>query len=205
MPSAYQPHSPYDWVRRIYGWKYSFTAMRERSRKTWFPTVYPTIYLPNWKIWIQYPLNLPYAIFPDANTVYTETVTMPTNHTRHMIEVTTNSSACLLYTTHSSFCRKCLTRNHLHERFVYRFLKILFCPQWLSAELSFHHNKLRPSAVKKKSHGNSNNLWASTQDFGTVNPVLNGHWKRRQKIGLPDRLSLNAGQKHSFCNTFNLH
>ena len=85
-----------------------------------------------------YPLNLPYVIFPDANTVYTETVTMPTNHTRHMIEVTTNSSACLLYTTHSSFCRKCLTRNHLHERFVYRFLKILFCPQWVSAEFSFH-------------------------------------------------------------------
>ena len=38
--------------RRIYGWKFSFTVTRERSRKTWFPNVYPTIYLPKWKIWI---------------------------------------------------------------------------------------------------------------------------------------------------------
>ena len=142
----------------IYVRKSRFTATREaplpRSRKTQFPSAYPTITLPKWKtVEYSYPLNLPYAIFPDANTVYTETVTMPTNHTRHMIEVTTNSSACLLYTTHSSFCRKCLTRNHLHERFVYRFLKILFCPrQWLSAEFSFHLNNLRPSTIKK-------NLW----------------------------------------------
>ena len=40
---------------RIYGWKFSFTAMRKfsftatRCRKTKFPTVYPTIYLPKWK------------------------------------------------------------------------------------------------------------------------------------------------------------
>ena len=33
--------------------------------------------------------------------------------------------------------------------------------------------------------------------FGnTVKPVLSGHSKRRPKIGLQDRLLLNAGQKH---------
>ena len=29
--------------------KFSFTATRERSRKTYFPNVYPTIYLPKLK------------------------------------------------------------------------------------------------------------------------------------------------------------
>ena len=29
-----------------------FTATRTRSRKTWFPNVCPTIYLPKWKVWI---------------------------------------------------------------------------------------------------------------------------------------------------------
>ena len=32
---------------RIYVRKFSFTATRVRSRKTWFPNAYPTIYLPN--------------------------------------------------------------------------------------------------------------------------------------------------------------
>ena len=33
----------------IYSRKFGFTATREGSRKTWFPNVYPTIYLTKWK------------------------------------------------------------------------------------------------------------------------------------------------------------
>ena len=39
--------------RRIYVRKSRFTAPLARRRKTKFPTVYPTIYLPKWKFWIQ--------------------------------------------------------------------------------------------------------------------------------------------------------
>ena len=30
----------------MYGRKFSFTVTRKRSRKTWFPNLYPTIYPP---------------------------------------------------------------------------------------------------------------------------------------------------------------
>ena len=39
--------------RRINVRKSRFTAPLMRCRKTEFPTVYPTIYLPKWKFWIQ--------------------------------------------------------------------------------------------------------------------------------------------------------
>ena len=43
--------------RRIYVRKSCFTALLTRRRKTKFPTVYPTIYLPKWQIWIQLSPN----------------------------------------------------------------------------------------------------------------------------------------------------
>ena len=39
--------------RRIYLQKSRFMAPLTRRRKTKFPTIYPTIYLPKWKFWIQ--------------------------------------------------------------------------------------------------------------------------------------------------------
>ena len=39
-------------------------------------------------------------------------------------------------------------------------------------------------------------LTLSVFSESTIKPVLNGHSKGRQKIGLQDRLSLNAGQKY---------
>ena len=42
-------------VGYTYGRKFSFTATRKRSRKTWFPNVYPTIYLPKWNFEYGYP------------------------------------------------------------------------------------------------------------------------------------------------------
>ena len=33
-------------------------------------------------------------------------------------------------------------------------------------------------------------------EYNTVKPVLNGHSKRRPKIGFQDQLSFNAGQKY---------
>ena len=38
---------------QIYVRKSSFTAQLTRRCKTKFPTIYPTIYLPKWKFWIQ--------------------------------------------------------------------------------------------------------------------------------------------------------
>ena len=35
--------------------------------------------------------------------------------------------------------------------------------------------------------------------------VLRKHRFQKQKIVIQDQLSLNAGQKHAICNTFNLH
>ena len=43
--------------RRIYIRKSRLTAPLTRRRKTKFPTVYPTIYLPKWKFWIQLSPN----------------------------------------------------------------------------------------------------------------------------------------------------
>ena len=37
---------------RIFGRKFSLKTTHEWSHKTWFPTVYLTIYLPKWKFWI---------------------------------------------------------------------------------------------------------------------------------------------------------
>ena len=36
---------------RTYDLKFSYMATGKRSRKTWFPTIYQTIYLPKWKFW----------------------------------------------------------------------------------------------------------------------------------------------------------
>ena len=41
--------------RRIYSRKFSFTATSELSCKTWFPNIYPTIYLPKWNFEYDYP------------------------------------------------------------------------------------------------------------------------------------------------------
>ena len=43
--------------RLIYGRKSHFTAPLARRRKTKFPTVYPTIYLPKWYFEHSYPLS----------------------------------------------------------------------------------------------------------------------------------------------------
>ena len=65
------------------GWKSRFTAPLMRRRKTKFSTIYPSLYLPKWKFWIQlspnsqvsdqrhegplvsliYPLDLPVFVF----------------------------------------------------------------------------------------------------------------------------------------------
>ena len=58
--------------RRIYGRKFGFTATRKRSRKTRFPNVYPSIYLPKWNIEYGYPPSnvlLTFSLQKDSENV----------------------------------------------------------------------------------------------------------------------------------------
>ena len=49
LNSKFSSREVYRW---IYGRKFSFTMTPKRRYKTWFPNVYPSIYLTKWKFWI---------------------------------------------------------------------------------------------------------------------------------------------------------
>ena len=53
---------------RIYGWKSRWMAPLMHRRKTKFPTLYPTIYLPKWKFWILLSPNIDYVTIEEPGS-----------------------------------------------------------------------------------------------------------------------------------------
>ena len=53
--SLYSKFSFAEVYRRVYSQKFRFKATCEHSRKTWFPSIYPMIYLPKWTFEYSYP------------------------------------------------------------------------------------------------------------------------------------------------------